>query len=516
MRDPDPEVKSWAVEYLQELVFRDFSSDPASYSAWFEANRNRPLSAVITDEVRRVVAEAAASRGPEAERIAQLLAAGCNTWRKVDEARKEALAAGLLEVLQRWAADESAEAPPVGRGLREQAVNNIGCLQLDASDLARVVTPLIAPRNPVEVRAAAIRTLGDPQHAWAVGLLLDTLKDSLTGSEKDFRMLMFDIGSALGEIGDVSSIPVIIGAIEADDTYDTVYGLGYFGLWRLTGVEYHETHTGAWWRRWWQQNKDKYPLIQFVEIPKLDKKLIPSDPLADVADVPSLDLHVGEDQYKRYFLVGGNSANPPAEGHSLLIVLPGGDGGADFNPFVRRIHKNVLNERWLAVQLVAPKWDEKQFESLVWPTAANRHHAVRFTTEEFIQTVVDDVRARVQIDPRRVFLLGWSSAGPACYATVLSKPSPASGALIAMSVFKPEQLPALENAKGKHFYLLQSPDDQVTRLRFAEDAESALSIAGAKVHLHRYEGGHGWHGDMWGMLRAGIEWLETEARESKE
>jgi predicted esterase len=77
-------------------------------------------------------------------------------------------------------------------------------------------------------------------------------------------------------------------------------------------------------------------------------------------------------------------------------------------------------------------------------------------------------------------------------------------------------LPPLDNAKGKRFYLLQSPDDQVTPLRFAEEAESALSIAGAKVHLHRQEGGHGWHGDMWGMLRAGIEWLEREARESKE
>jgi hypothetical protein len=29
----------------------------------------------------------------------------------------------------------------------------------------------------------------------------------------------------------------------------------------------------------------------------------------------------------------------------LLIVLPGGEGSADFNPFIRWIYHNVLNER---------------------------------------------------------------------------------------------------------------------------------------------------------------------------
>ena len=30
----------------------------------------------------------------------------------------------------------------------------------------------------------------------------------------------------------------MIGMIEADNSYDTVYGVGYFGLRRLTGVDY--------------------------------------------------------------------------------------------------------------------------------------------------------------------------------------------------------------------------------------------------------------------------------------
>jgi RNA polymerase sigma factor (sigma-70 family) len=231
------------------------------------------------------------------------------------------------------------------------------------------------------------------------------------------------------------------------------------------------------------------------------------DPLADVADVPALDLRVGGDAKKRYFLVG-KADRAPAGGYRLLVVLPGGDGSADFNPFIRRIHKNVLKERWLIAQLVAPQWDEDQFENVVWPTERLKYPAAKFTTEEFINDVVATVKARVKVDPKRVYLLGWSSGGPPSYASAARKESPVTGAFIAMSVFKPGQLPALGNVKGKAFYLLQSPDDRVTPLRFAEAAEKALDGAGARVHLERYAGGHGWQGNVWKMLGDGIKWLD--------
>jgi hypothetical protein len=37
-----------------------------------------------------------------------------------------------------------------------------------------------------------------------------------------------------------------------------VYGVGYFGLTPLTGVQYHESHDGAWWRQWWEKNKTRF------------------------------------------------------------------------------------------------------------------------------------------------------------------------------------------------------------------------------------------------------------------
>lgn len=121
------------------------------------------------------------------------------------------------------------------------------------------------------------------------------------------------------------------------------------------------------------------------------------------------------------------------------------------------------------------------------------------------------MRTKAKIDPKRVLMLGWSSGGPPCYAATLRKNTPVSGAFIAMSVFKPDQMPPLENAKGNAFYLLQSPDDRVTRIEFAEAAEKALRQAGAKVQLQRYDGGHGWRGNVWKMIGDGIQWLEQQA-----
>jgi predicted esterase len=49
----------------------------------------------------------------------------------------------------------------------------------------------------------------------------------------------------------------------------------------------------------------------------------------------------------------------------------------------------------------------------------------------------------------------------------------------------------------------------------AKAAEEQLQKNGAAVLLKTYEGGHGWHGDVYGRVRKGIEWLEKQ-REGRE
>ena len=232
------------------------------------------------------------------------------------------------------------------------------------------------------------------------------------------------------------------------------------------------------------------------------------------SDPPSLETAVAGQDRMRYFLIGPlENAAAPEAGFKLLVVLPGGDGNADFNPFVRRILKNALGGDYLIAQPVAVKWRPDQ--PIVWPTRKNQVEGQKFSTEEFVEAVIRDVRARHKLDPRCLFTLSWSSSGPAAYATALTKDTPVTGSYIAMSVFNPKYLPPLDAAKGHAYFLEHSPSDRVCRFWMARRAERSLKEHGASVQLDTYEGGHGWHGDVYGRIRNGIAWLEASVAEEE-
>ena len=242
----------------------------------------------------------------------------------------------------------------------------------------------------------------------------------------------------------------------------------------------------------------------------------------DVANVPSKDLRAGGDEQKRYFLIGPGKSDeaakdvkPPADGYKLLVVMPGGDGSADFHPFVKRIFVNALPEGWLVAQSVAVQWSKEQAEQVVWPTKKNPRKDMKFSTEEFVEAVIADVGKAHKLDAKHVYTLSWSSSGPAAYAISLQEKTAVRGSFIAMSVFYPDQLPELSLAKGRAYYLYQSPDDKTCKIDFARDAKKALADHGARVTLAEYEGGHGWHGDVYGNIRKGVEWLQNGSDKSK-
>lgn len=230
----------------------------------------------------------------------------------------------------------------------------------------------------------------------------------------------------------------------------------------------------------------------------------------DVAHIKSEKRQIDGDKRQSYFLIGPHEdALPPEEGYGLIVVLPGGDGSAEFNAFVKRIYDNAAPERYLLAQLVAPQWSPKQ--EITWPTKKNRVPRMKFTTEEFVDKVIADVEREHKLNPGRIFLFGWSSGGPAVYSVALANPR-VSGVLAAMAIFKPELLPPLEGAKKQAIYIYHCDDDRVVPVRFADAAAVELSKAGADVKMTKYEGGHGWHGDIFGDIHAAIEWLEAHAR----
>ena len=127
----------------------------------------------------------------------------------------------------------------------------------------------------------------------------------------------------------------------------------------------------------------------------------------DVADVPSQDRRAGGDANKRFFLIGPRKgAREPRQGFGLVVVLPGGPGGADFHRFVKLIYKQAVPDGYLVAQPVAVRWTDKQF--IVWPTKEVPAAKMQFTTEEFVAAVIKEVAARHKVDPRKVFTLSWS------------------------------------------------------------------------------------------------------------
>lgn len=223
------------------------------------------------------------------------------------------------------------------------------------------------------------------------------------------------------------------------------------------------------------------------------------------------DIRAGNDLKKRYLLhVPDKRVKEPAGGWRVLVVMPGGDGSAEFAPFVGNVRAKSLGDEWLIAQMVAPKWDTEQEQVLVWPTEKNPYKGMKFSTEKFFDAVLEDLGKRKKIDPRYVFTLTWSSSGMPAYALSLEPKTRITGSFVAMSVFKPDQLPPLKAASGRAYYLFHSEQDKTVPIRMSESARDALAKAGANVVLENYEGGHGWHGNVFEDIQRGIDWLEEK------
>jgi predicted esterase len=229
----------------------------------------------------------------------------------------------------------------------------------------------------------------------------------------------------------------------------------------------------------------------------------------DIADMKVTDLRVGGDESKRYFVIH-QPVEAPKEGWRTLFVLPGGPGGAEFQPFVTRIAKFAVPANYLVVQLVAPVWNPLQAQNNVWPSEKLPSPGMKFSTADFFLAVRADLAKTHKLDPRYSFTLTWSSSGTNGYLLSLHPKAGVKGSFVAMSVFKPDLLPPLAAAKGHPYFLYHSPQDFIP-IAQAEAARDALQKAGGVVELQTYEGGHGWKGNVFGNIRTGITWLEEQA-----
>jgi hypothetical protein len=265
--DADMESQSRALEYLREYAFRDFTADYEGYLAWAGRWKNAPLADVLRENALELVQRLGTLRGEALEQALTPL-------ERLDFANGEAAGvdvpgvlrtAGGLQLLERMLAEPSAE-------LQTSAMKWAGKLEADEAWLRANVLPVIGGERPVSepTLTAALESLGRPACAFARDPVLDLMQTRLArmpelreGDDPDANAgadgTLWSGARALSEMGDPAAIPGLIAMIAKRPCYDTVYGIGYFGLSKLTGVDYDESHDGAWWLAWWEANKLRLP-----------------------------------------------------------------------------------------------------------------------------------------------------------------------------------------------------------------------------------------------------------------
>lgn len=248
--DPELDVQTWAFGYLKDYAYRDFSADYTAYLEWYDRFGGRPLNEILEGSADELVGRLRAADDAELARELVLLELDLRPGAVagVDLAR-------VLRELGALAVARRGLAAPEPR-TRAAALRFAAALGPDEAFLRGAVVPALESESDAELLAAGARALGASGEPWTVEPLIDLARRRLaTGADG----VVFAVGRALAELGDPRAIPSMIGLIAADDGYWSVYGLGHFGLAPLTGVDYDESHDGAWWTGWWEKNHGRLP-----------------------------------------------------------------------------------------------------------------------------------------------------------------------------------------------------------------------------------------------------------------
>jgi hypothetical protein len=274
MRDADPEVRSYAANYLREYAREDLSADADRYAEWYDT-----YGGMTPDDVLRATVETVpVALEEQLGDVEQLLRDGelRELWdvaRELGDAGHPYAIPTLIGIID---ADNSYD-----------TVYGVGYF-----GLGKITSVKYSPfhdgawwrrwweRNkgnyPSMLQRQSIPEFPKTAHGRMYAPYpeyLDALDGLLRYFERGVQEERFnyaDWAQAVAEFEDPAAIPFLIGVIDADNTYDTVYGVGYFGLGPLTGVTYSESHDGAWWREWWEKNKSRYPAsAQATPIPDL-------------------------------------------------------------------------------------------------------------------------------------------------------------------------------------------------------------------------------------------------------
>lgn len=255
--DASLEVQNRALGYLRDYAFRSFEDDYEAYLAWYAEWKDRPLDEVLLGNARAFV-QGLFGRSPEG--LEELL----RDFRDLDLRAGESLGvdlaavlrdAGALVLVEDWLASADEQA-------RRRAFSWAATLEPGEAWLRDHLLPFVedAVAGDDPLAGSAMRALGSPANAWAAPAVVGFMERTVPLTLDDTpHAAIWSASGALAGMGDPAVIPSMIGLIASNPCYDTIYGIGYFGLGKLTGVSYDDSHDGAWWTAWWQANLGRFP-----------------------------------------------------------------------------------------------------------------------------------------------------------------------------------------------------------------------------------------------------------------
>lgn len=213
------------------------------------------------------------------------------------------------------------------------------------------------------------------------------------------------------------------------------------------------------------------------------------------------------DPDKLHFLMRRPGIDRPESGPlGLVVIIPGGPGDESLRSFTENLYRYGVPPNYLGVWLHSKKWTPEQ--RIVWPTRTLSVASMRFSTADFVNDVISDVGQSHAIDAKRIFVVGWSSGGPASYDALLTSKA-VRGVVVAASVFRSTHFPSLQAAAGRGVYIIHSREDSLAAYSMAEEALDRFLAVGARAALSTYSGPHGaWIGTAFAPVREGIRWLE--------
>ena len=544
--DPNLKVQDFAMKAAETIGFKPVSEDYSAYLDWHKSVEGQSLQQVLDAGVKDFVAKFSAASDIERETLlGQLLTKQFAANTKIARARRKAiLDAGILAPLVK------SLNPKAGFTSNQLALQFAVNIRPDSEFLKTAILPLTAKDAQMNLRMQALQMIGRPDNTWANDTLLKMYVDEYPED------ISYNIGTALGAIGDAHALPTLIGMLDADNTREGAITIGNV-LFQVTGVYVQEAHDAAWWHNWLTKNQQRLPAdVRAAPIPKIALHKRVPDFNAGIAPPYRSELrHANADPHSAYWLIipnndamrvginrnfnnnGGavrvvqvngrnivlNNAPVPAGVRAvaaqapqagklgLLVVLANGDGnGANALPFWSELCMGALKGRYMIALPVAPRWNANQ--TVAWITADSRKQVTeaKFTTESLVADVVKDVSGAYPFDTARVFLHGAAESGPAVYAASLEPGTPFKGFYVLASAFKSTQLPPLKQAKGRRYFLQNSKDNKATPFVMAAAAQKLLQEQGAVVKLDEYAGktAYEFAGGAEKVMGAAIAWLE--------